>query len=150
MKTHSITTLAMALFIVSAIAQEPAVRAIRPNDLLWRSVPGYPAGYERAVLEGGTMESHSPRTYRVRLPPHCRIQPHTHPADEHVTVLKGTWHFGQGKSFDEKRMQAFETGSFVIIPAGLPHYIMAGSEETVVQVQGIGPAGMTYVSEVRP
>ncbi len=141
----------MALFIVPAVAQQPAsgVRVIRPNDLTWRTVPRYPPGYERAVLEGN-MESNGPHTYRVRIPPHFRAKPHTHPSDEHVTVLKGTWYLGLGKSFDEERMQAFETGSFVIIPAGVSHYVMTGRDETIIQAHGVGPVGITYVTEDRP
>ena len=141
----------MALFIVSAVAQQPAsgVRAIRPSDLMWRTVPRYPPGYERAVLEGN-MESHGPHAYRVRIPAHFRAQLHTHPSDEHVTVLKGTWYLGLGKTFDEGLMQAFEAGSFVIIPAGVPHYVMTGRDETVIQAHGVGPVGITYVTEDRP
>ena len=138
-----------ALFIASAVAQQPApaVRVIRPKDLTWRAVPGYPPGYERAVLEG-EMESNGPHTYRVRIPAHFRAKPHTHPSDERVTVLKGRWYLGLGKSFDVEHMQAFEPGSFVIIPAGVPHYVMTGSDETVIQAHGVGPVGITYVARL--
>ena len=152
MHTHSMTRISIlvaiaASFIVPAPAQQLAsIRAIRPSDLTWRSIPGYPPGYERAVLEDPT-EGGGPHTYRVRLPADFRTRPHTHPRDEHVTVLKGTWYLGLGKSFDEKSMQAFETGSFVIIPADVPHYIMTRSDETVVQVNGIGSPAMTNVNE---
>ena len=155
MHAHSVARIAvrvviMALFIVSAVAQQPTsgVRVIRPNDLTWRSVPGYPPGYERAVLEGNLR--HGPHAYRVRLPAHFRAKPHTHPSDERVTILRGTWYLGLGNSFDEEHMQVLETGSFVLIPAGVPHYSMTAGDGTVVQIHGSGPASITYVSEDRP
>jgi len=121
------------------------VRMVRPKDVRWQDVAGYPAGYQRAVLEG-KMDSHVPITYRVRLAAHFRFMPHTHPWDEHVTVLKGTWCLGLGKSFDEKQMEALETGSFIIIPSGVPHYVMTREGETIAQVHGIGPTSVTYVT----
>lgn len=145
-----ICVLIMASFIVSAVAQQPAsgARVIRPNDLTWRTVPGYPPGYERAVLEGNLRRG--PHTYRVRLPAHFRAKPHTHPSVEHVTILRGTWYLGFGNSFDEEHMQALEAGSFVLIPAGVPHYSMTAGDGTVVQIHGSGPVTITYVSEDRP
>ena len=139
--------LVLGLVIISAVVQPSTsgVRTIRPSELTFRFVPGYPPGYDRAVLEG-KMESDGAHTYRVRIPPHFRASPHTHPSEEHITVLKGTWYLGLGNEFDEKRMQAFEAGSFVIIPAGLPHYVMTGSEETVIQAHGVGRVGISYVT----
>jgi len=140
---------AVALLATISIADEQpstsGVRIIRPEDVRWQGVAGYPAGYQRALLEG-KMDSHVPITYRVRLPAHFRFKPHTHPWDEHVTVLKGTWYLGFGKVFDEKQMEALEAGSFIIIPSRVPHYVMTRDRETVVQLHGVGPTSMTYVT----
>jgi quercetin dioxygenase-like cupin family protein len=117
----------------------PPVRVITPGDLTWTSVAGYPPGYARATLEGEAAKA-VPFTYRVRLPAGFKFQPHTHDSDEHVTVLQGTWSFGVGETFDASRLRAVPAGSFVMIPAGTPHFV-ATDRKTIVQVHGVGPIG---------
>jgi quercetin dioxygenase-like cupin family protein len=96
------------------------------------------------MLEGKAGEPGA-HTYRVRLPAGFRNEPHTHPADEHVTVLQGPWLLGLGESFDKSSLRAIPAGSFVIIPAGTPHFI-ATDTEAIVQVHGVGAVGFTSVS----
>lgn len=136
----------LVLIGLGSLSAEPPttnVRIITPADIQWTAIPGYPPGYARMMLDGKADEGGS-HTYRVRLPAGFKIQPHTHPADEHVTVLQGTWGLGLGESFDASRVEAIPAGSFVVIPAGTPHFLSIESE-TIVQVQGIGRIGMTYV-----
>jgi quercetin dioxygenase-like cupin family protein len=126
----------------------PAVRIITPADIQWTAIPGYPPGYARMTLEG-TLDGTGSHTYRVRLPAGFKIEPHTHAADEHVTVLQGAWGLGLGESFDASRVKAIPAGSFVTVPAGTPHFLSIETE-TIVQVQGIGRIGMTYVHATGP
>jgi quercetin dioxygenase-like cupin family protein len=114
-----------------------------PGDINWTPVDGYPPGYARTMLEGEAASA-APFTYRVRLPAAFRFQPHTHDSDEHVTVLQGVWSFGVGETFDASRLRAVPAGSFVIIPAGTPHFV-ATERETVIQVHGFGPIGFKGV-----
>jgi quercetin dioxygenase-like cupin family protein len=46
-------------------------------------------------------------------------------------------------------VKALPAGSFIIIPAGTPHFLSIDTE-TIVQVQGIGRIGMTYVKASGP
>jgi quercetin dioxygenase-like cupin family protein len=41
-------------------------------------------------------------------------------------------------------MLALAPGSYVSVPAGTPHFAMAKGD-TIVQVNGVGPASMTLV-----
>ena len=129
----------------SAPGEENAVRGVVPDEINWSTVSGYPAGYARAMLEGETGKA-APFTYRVRLPAGFRFQPHTHAGDEHVTVLEGAWSLGVGSIFDASRLKSFPPGSFVVIPAGTPHFI-ATESDTIIQVHGIGPIGFQLVGE---
>jgi len=135
------------LWLASAVRPAPGedkpVRAVAPSEISWSAVPGYPPGYARALLEGEADKA-VPFTYRVRLPAGFSFQPHTHAGDEHVTVLQGAWSFGIGEKFDSSRLKSFPAGSFVVIPAGTPHFI-AVQGETVVQVHGVGPIGFRPV-----
>jgi quercetin dioxygenase-like cupin family protein len=138
-------TVLIASTVASAPGVEKAVRAVTPSELKWSAVPGYPAGYSRAILEGDADKA-GLHTYRVRLPAGFQIQPHTHPADEHVTVLQGTWSLGVGDTFDTSRLRSFPIGSYVVVPAGTPHFLSIESE-TIVQVQGVGPIGFRLVGD---
>ena len=129
----------------SAPGEEDAVRGVLPDEINWRAVSGYPAGYARAMLEGEAGKA-APFTYRVRLPAGFRFQPHTHAGDEHVTVLQGAWSLGIGGTFDASRLRAFPVGSFVVIPAGTPHFV-ATEGDTIIQVHGIGPIAFRLVGD---
>ena len=138
--------LILVAFIPLLVAHSSAstgVRILQPSAMQWKPVPGYPPGYERAMLEGEA-DQPVPITYRVRLPDGFRFAPHVHPWNEHVTVLEGKWRLGIGKTFDVATMTTLEAGSFVIIPAGVPHFVVAEGQ-TVVQVHGVGPLGMKLV-----
>jgi quercetin dioxygenase-like cupin family protein len=123
--------------------EDKPARALAPSQIHWTAVPGYPPGYARAMLEGEADKAVA-FTYRVRLPAGFTFQPHTHAGDEHVTVLQGAWSFGVGDTFDAARLKSFPAGSFVIIPAGTPHFVAVESE-TVIQVHGVGPIGFRPV-----
>jgi hypothetical protein len=42
---------------------------------------------------------------------------HTHPHDELVTVIEGTWYVGKGERFDAAKLNGYGPGSFIIIPS---------------------------------
>ena len=133
----------IASAVRSALGAANPVRAVAPSEIKWSTVSGYPSGYARAMLDGEADKA-VPFTYRVRLPAGFTFQPHTHAGDEHVTVLEGAWAFGVGDTFDASRLRSFPVGSFVVIPAGTPHFVGTESD-TVIQVHGIGPIGFQFV-----
>ncbi len=84
-------------------------------------------------------------TVRLRMPDGYKIAPHTHPTDENVTVISGSFSVGMGKTMDTKTMMRLNAGGFVTAPANGAHYAVAHGV-TVVQVHAIGPFAMTYVN----
>lgn len=147
MTVLSLFVLGGAVAVTREDRPRPAVRVVTTADITWTSVAGYPPGYARAMLDGEATRA-APVTYRLRLPARFTFQPHTHDSDEHVTVLQGTWSFGVGETFDASRLRAVPAGSFVMIPAGLPHFV-AVEGETVVQVHGVGPIRFHPVTRER-
>jgi quercetin dioxygenase-like cupin family protein len=128
----------------AATAQAPGNAAGEP-ELKWGPAPAiFPAGAQMAVLQGnpGGTELF---TVRLRMPGGYKIPPHTHPTDEHVTVISGTFLVGMGEKFDARKTMALKTGGFVTAPAGAAHYAVAQGP-TIVQVHGTGPFAMTYVN----
>jgi quercetin dioxygenase-like cupin family protein len=119
---------------------------VRPEDVKWEACsPALPAGAQCATIEGDRNAPNVLFTYRVKMPDGYRIAPHYHPADEHLTVIAGTFHMGRGRAVDTTAANAMGTGSFMVMPKGEPHYAWT-SGDTVVQVHAIGPWGITYVN----
>jgi quercetin dioxygenase-like cupin family protein len=104
----------------------------------------YPAGAMLAVLSGDPGKAGSQYTVRLKLPDGAKIGAHTHGDIENVSVLSGTLMVGVGTAFDAAKMLALTPGSYVSIPAGLPHYAMAKGA-TVLQINGVGPASIKAV-----
>jgi quercetin dioxygenase-like cupin family protein len=73
------------------------------------------------------------------------VPPHHHPATEVLTVISGTFHLGMGEEADRGATKPLPAGSLAVIPPGHPHFAYV-DEETVVQLNSVGPFGVTYVN----
>jgi len=137
--------LACAALALTACRHNAATEESSSPEFTWGPAPAvFPAGAQMAVIQGNP-GSNQPFTVRLRFPDGYRIAPHTHPTDEHVTVLRGTILVGMGEKTDANSMQALGIGGFVTAPANHAHYAQARGE-TVVQVHAIGPFALTYVN----
>ena len=111
----------------------------------WGDVPPFlPKGAKLAVLVGDPSKP-EPFTIRLQMPDGYKIAPHTHPTDEHVTVLSGTFRAAMGEKWDDKALGDFAPGSYANMAASMPHYAVAKGA-TVVQVHGVGPFVVNYVN----
>ena len=120
-------------------------KMVAPSDIKWADgPPSLPPGAKLAILEGDPAKP-GPFTIRLQFPAGYKIQAHTHPTDERVTVISGTFHMGMADKFDEAAGHEMVMGSFAIMPAGMKHFAWASSE-TVVQVQSTGPFVINYVN----
>src|SRR4029450_2603906 len=99
----------------------------------------------RAMLEGEADKA-IPFTYRVRLPAHFRAQPHTPPFGRACDRPPGCLVIAVGETFDASRLRTLPAGTFVIIPAGTPHFV-ATEGETIIQAHGIAPIRFQYVAD---
>jgi quercetin dioxygenase-like cupin family protein len=102
-----------------------------------------PPGARLAVLEGDPTKAGA-YTMRLWMPDGYTIPPHYHPADEHVTVVEGTFLVGMGGTLDASKFTSLPTGSFGMLPPGMQHYARAKGT-TVIQLHGVGPWTLTYV-----
>jgi quercetin dioxygenase-like cupin family protein len=109
--------------------------------------PTFPAGVKVAVIEGDPRET-GPFTMRLSFPAGTRVEPHFHPGIEHATVLSGTVAFAVGDVFAAENLRRMSVGSFIVIPAGVPHFGIV-EEDTVIQAHGLGPWQTTYVNQGR-
>jgi quercetin dioxygenase-like cupin family protein len=108
---------------------------ITPDQVRWTTPPYYKDGRQRAQLFGDSNQGGA-WIDRVRIPAGLRVPAHTHPQDEFVTVIEGTWYAGEGDRFDLAKLKAYPAGSFLVIPAGTPHFVAAKDGAVVVQLSG--------------
>lgn len=66
------------------------------------------------------------------------VLPHTHPEDENITVLAGSWALGMGPRIKMSELEPMEQGALGFVPKKMAHFGYA-KVETMLQVHGIGP-----------
>jgi len=144
--TGRITAQRPGAAVTSAQRSEGASHAMGHNDQInWGPAPPiFPPGAQFAVLQGDPSVAGEVFTVRLLFPNGYVLAPHTHPKDEYVTVLRGTFLAGMGPDFSEHALVPTKAGGFAVMPADAPHFAkMLGITE--VQVHGIGPFQLTYV-----
>lgn len=152
MRNPAIVAASITLSLGALVAPAPAAEyvmeghiSIVPADIKWNDAPSIGPGAKLAVLEGDLKQA-APFTMRIKLPPNFKIAAHTHPVFERVTVLSGTFHLGIGDKFDTAKAKAYPAGGVTMMPPGMPMYAFTTSEESVVQIHGTGPWGITYLN----
>jgi len=114
------------------------------DELKWVDIPSLPGGAKLAVIQGPLNQA-VPVTFRVKFPANYQLPAHWHPAIEHVTVMSGTFNMGMGDRLDQGKTKALTPGAIAIMQPKTTHFAWT-KEETIVQVHGMGPWGVTYVN----
>jgi quercetin dioxygenase-like cupin family protein len=102
-------------------------------------------GCDLASVYGDANADGAPFVLRLRCADGAKIPAHWHPADENITVLKGTLLVGMGENFDEAKLRAMNVGNFVSLPKEMRHFAMSKGE-TIVQIHGAGPFQANWVN----
>lgn len=153
-KAFLLTLFSILMVNVCVLAQEHATDSaktkslhvmVMPAELNWVDAPpGLPAGAKVAVLSGDPSKE-GLFSIRLKFPANYIIPAHSHPTDEHVSVLSGTLALGMGDKLDNKKMKSLSAGGYALLPHNMNHYAMA-KVETIIQLYGMGPFAITYVN----
>lgn len=122
------------------------ILAVTPEQVRWFTPSYYTDGRQRAQLFGDSGRD-GVWVDRVKIPGGRRVLAHTHPHDELATVIRGTWYVGAGVRFDAAKLKAYPAGSFVMIPAGVPHFVATKAGPVIVQLNGTGKFGTDYIEK---
>lgn len=130
---------------VQAHAAEGHHTIVSGDAITWGPAPpSLPPGAQAAVLLGSPAKE-GPFVLRLKFPSGFTVPPHRHSKDEFVTVISGRFGIAAGEKVDRAAAKALPPGSFVHLPAGMPHYALADGE-TVVQINGTGPFDVNYIN----
>ena len=134
---------------ISAVAESGSMPIIisSPSKIIFdknaSTTAGTPqmSGVSTKLLYGDTSKA-GLSTVIVRIAPHTRFQPLTHPNDGFVTVLSGRWYLGFGTSFDKSKLSTLKAGDFYTEPANEYHFAETRNEPVIMAVTTYDPSGL--------
>jgi quercetin dioxygenase-like cupin family protein len=127
-----------------ATGEAPALLA--RGEMRWGPAPdAFPAGAQLCVLHG---DPGAEGMFSVRLKTSQRyvFAPHSHPHDEHVTIISGRLALGNGPKLEREGARVLEPGDYAFLPREQFHWAWAEADDTVFQVEAVGPFGITYAN----
>ncbi len=141
----------VALVVATIVTSPPPLHAssahhtvVPADEVKWGPAPpSLPPGAQASALLGHPSKE-GPFVLRLKFPAGFIVPPHRHSKDEFVTVLGGGFAVGAGEKLDPNA-KPLTTGSFVHLPAGMPHFASAVGE-TIVQINGMGPFDVIYIN----
>jgi hypothetical protein len=114
------------------------------SDVKWVNAPAsLPPGAKLTVLQGDLAKPGT-LAFRLKLPAGYKLMPHSSPAIDRIVVVSGTFNLGTGDKFDNARTMPLHAG-YVHWPDKSPYFALA-KEETVIEIQGVGPFAVSYVN----
>jgi quercetin dioxygenase-like cupin family protein len=99
----------------------------------------------RTTVVAGEPSLPGPYTIRLTIPPHTRIQAHTHRDNRSAVVVAGVWYFGYGPVAKADAEKSLPAGSFYTEPAGAAHFAETKAESVIVYITGNGPTDTRYI-----
>ena len=139
----TVASASMAYALAVSAAEEHNI--VMPNDVKWSAAPpSLPKGAQGAVIFGDPTKD-GLFAMRLKFPKGYKVAPHSHPKPEVVTKISGTLKLGTGESGDPSKAQALPAGAIFAFTPGMIHYAST-DEEAVIQLNSIGPWGLSYVN----
>jgi quercetin dioxygenase-like cupin family protein len=108
------------------------------------SPAAYAPGAQFSVLKGDPTKE-GMYVVRLKVPAGFAIAAHTHPNDENVTVVSGSFNIGTGDKLDRTKGMLLKAGGYSYVAKGMTHYAWF-TEDSIIQLHGMGPQGVTYVN----
>ena len=141
-----IVLVAIASAMTWADENKKEIVGLTPDQVRWFTPSYYKDGRQRAQLSGDSSQGGA-WIDRGKIPGGTRVLAHTHPQDELITVIEGTWYLGAGERFDPAKLKAYPAGSFIVIPADVPHFVATKEGAVIVQVSGTGKFRTDYLEK---
>jgi quercetin dioxygenase-like cupin family protein len=99
------------------------------------------------IVHGDRTKPGEPFVIRIHAEAGYIIMPHTHPVDENIVVVEGSWALGMGEHFRKELLAPMEVGDYGFAARNMAHFAFSKTD-TVLQVHGIGPFSVKWVVPV--
>jgi hypothetical protein len=131
----------LLLLAVSSLTAQDARHTIAPL----KALPQKSGGFE--VVSGNPDKRGAPYVVRISNDAGYVVLPHTHPEDENIVVVQGSWTVAMGNRVDRSALKPLEVGGYALVPKKMGHFGWAKTA-TIIQVHGIGPFSTDFVDPV--
>jgi hypothetical protein len=130
----------VVLAVVSAGLQEAglAQQPVQSHVVPLRNFSKLAMDKRYETVSGDPAKTGAPFVIRIHAEAGFIIMPHTHPEDENIVVVKGSWALGMGERFNRQALEPMEVGTFGLVSKTMAHFALSKSD-TIIQVHGIGP-----------
>jgi hypothetical protein len=118
-----------------------------PQPVPSHTVPlkDFPRDHRFETVSGDPTKSGALYVIRIHSEMGYIIMSHTHPEEEHITVVKGSWALGMGDRFNPDALETMEVGTYGLVAKKMAHFGFSMTE-AIVQVHGIGPFTTTWIT----
>ena len=145
LKWHIVLSVPMLMMAASLSRAGEMSAPVQAEEIKYGAVPPVlPPGATMAVLAGDPSKAGFV-SVRLKMPAGYQIPAHTHPTDEHVTVISGSFALGMGDKLDKAKSKTLKPGGYGVAAANMHHFAWTKSG-AIVQVDMIGPFQITYVN----
>jgi hypothetical protein len=119
------------------LAQQP----VKPHVVALKK---FPLDQRFETVSGDPAKSGALYVIRIHAEAGYIIMPHTHPEDENIVVVKGTWALGMGDRFNRQALETMELGTYGLVAKKMAHFALSKTD-TIIQVHGVGPFTTQWV-----
>jgi hypothetical protein len=145
MSGRTSTAVVLYFFLAAmAVSSPEASHAQQPASTHVVPLNRFPADRRFETVSGDPTKPGALYVIRVHAEPGYIIMPHTHPEDENIVVVKGSWAVGMGDHFDRQALEPMEVGTYGLVPKRMAHFALSKTD-TIIQVHGVGPFTTTWV-----
>ena len=131
----------------AALLASPVSLLAQRDSAITRIVPLWRDGQLVTRVSGDPNVAGAPYVIRIWNFDNQVVLPHTHPEDEHIVVVQGTWFLAEGERVDRARLRPVAVGDYALVPRRQAHFAWSKGM-TVIQVHGIGPFRVDFVDSV--
>ncbi len=134
-----------SLLVVFAASSLLAQDAGRHIIVPLKRIPQKSGGFE--VLSGDPDKPGVPYEVRISNDAGYTVLPHTHPEDENIVVVQGSWTLAMGDRVDRSALKPLRVGGYALVPKRMAHFGWARTA-MIIQVHGVGPFSTDFVDPV--
>ena len=138
--------LLLILGVLVAVSASPEHAGIAQQPVQSHVVPlkKTPGDQRSEMVSGDPTKAGALYVIRLHREAGYIIMPHTHPEDENIVVVQGSWALGMGDRYNQQALGPMEVGTYGQAPKKMAHFGLSKTE-TIIQVHGIGPFTTTWV-----
>jgi hypothetical protein len=139
--------LILAVLAPVSFTSQQAAPAQQPVESHVVPLKKFSAEHRFETVSGDPSIFGAPFVIRIHAEAGYIIMPHTHPVDENIVVVKGSWALGMGERYNAQALEPMEVGTFGLSPKNMAHFALSKTY-TIIQVHGIGPFTTQWVVPV--